>query len=164
VSLSLIYARSRNHCIGDAGRVPWNLADEYASFNRITDGHALIMGRRSFEDHNCVLPGRLNIVVSHNPDLVVANGVVITSSLAMATNLAYRYSPEIFIIGGVSLLTVGFESAETVYESVIDTHITGDTFLPRFDFSKWHTQILERHPIDDRHLFSFTIHRHSRSG
>ena len=76
LALSIIYARSENHCIGHQGRLPWNLPDEFASFNNITDGKAVIMGRRSYEDHHSVLPNRLNIVVSRQVDYVLPAPII----------------------------------------------------------------------------------------
>ena len=50
-NLSLIYARSLNHCIGAAGKLPWHLPADYDFFDQTTRGHAIIMGRRTYEDH-----------------------------------------------------------------------------------------------------------------
>ena len=64
--LSLIYARSENRCIGKDGRIPWRLPDEFKHFKTTTMGKPIIMGRKTYEDHDSALPGRLNIVVTRN--------------------------------------------------------------------------------------------------
>ncbi|NBC10803.1 MAG: hypothetical protein GVY24_03590, partial [Planctomycetes bacterium] len=82
--LSLIYARSENHCIGKAGRIPWRLPDDFKHFKRTTMGKPIIMGRRTYEDHESALPGRLNVVITRQPDYRAAEGVVVVDSLDAA--------------------------------------------------------------------------------
>lgn len=163
--LSLIYARSENHCIGSAGRIPWRLPDEFAHFKRTTMGRPIIMGRKTYEDHDSALPGRLNIVVTSNKDIEVAEGVELAHSLDDAIARAQREhhdGGEVFVIGGVGLFEQAFERAAQVYETVVHTTIDGDTFLPAFDFTGWEAQTLHEHPVDDRHKYAWTATRYER--
>ncbi len=160
--LSLIYARTRNHCIGAGGRIPWRLPDDFAHFKKTTMGKPIIMGRKTYEDHSSALPGRLNIVVTRQKNYNAAQGVVVTRTLGDAIELAYRESTEIFVIGGVQFFVDAFPMASTVYETVIDTVIEGDAYLPDFDFSAWNTELLLEHAADERHRFAFTVYRHCR--
>lgn len=162
--LFLIYARTRNYCIGDKGRVPWNLPDEYTKFNELTDNKPIIMGRRTYEDHQSVLPGRLNIVVSKQTDYALHPSIKLANSLAQAESLASNHCPDYFVIGGVNLICDALNRADVVYETVIDTNIQGDTHLPAFDFSTWSTTILHQHNKDASHEYAFTIYRHNREG
>jgi len=162
MSLSIIYARSENHCIGNLGKVPWNLPDESKSFYRLTQGKAIIMGRRTYEDHRSQLPGRLNIVLSSDPSYRTVPGIRCLTSLHDALVLARDYSEEYFIIGGTSLIVDVFDQAQTVYETVVQAIVAGDTFLPEMDFSGWTTEVLLSRPVDDRHPFSFTVQKHIR--
>lgn len=161
-SISLIYARSLNHCIGDNGAVPWSLPDDYAHFENTTFGKPVIMGRKTYEDHESVLPGCLNIVVSKQHAYPVAQGIELVQSLPDAISLASEKSDEIFVIGGAGLLSLAFLKASTVYETIVDTTISGDTVLPNFDFSAWNTQLLQNHSIDQHHEFAFRVYRHHR--
>ena len=160
--LSLIYARTINFCIGDRGKIPWDLPDEFSNFNMLTDGKAIIMGRKTYEDHLCELPGRLNIVVSNQADFPVAANVQLVSRLEDALSIAQDHSDEYFVIGGVDLITRTIGCAQMVYETVIDTTITGDTMLPPLDYTHWSTQILSHHSVDHRHKFAFTVYLHNR--
>jgi len=162
IMISLIYARSLNHCIGDKGRVPWSLPKEFSHFEDTTMGKAVIMGRKTYEDHKSVLPGRRNIVISTQPDYRPANGVELAHSQADAIELAEQESEEVFVIGGVSLFIAELPKADLVYETVVDVQIPGDTVLPEFDFSLWNTELLQAHPIDEKHKFAFKIYRHRR--
>lgn len=162
--LSLIYARSENRVIGNAGRIPWRLPDEFKHFKRTTMGHPIIMGRKSYEDHESALPGRLNIVVTSNADYQAAEGVEVVSSLEQAFERAAEDNPDYFVIGGVSLFNAAMPDAAVVYETLVHAEIDGDTTLPAYDFSddKWTTTVLEKHPVDDRHEYAFTMLRHDR--
>jgi len=159
--LSLIYARSLNNCIGSAGDLPWHLPDDYEFFDRTTRGHAVIMGRRTYEDHKIRFDDRLNLVVSKNSNYRAVKGVTVVDSLTAAMTKA-RDVREIFIIGGVSLFVACFDKADRVYETRINTVVDGGTFLPGFDFSDFETTTLSTHPVDERHAFSFNIYRHDR--
>jgi dihydrofolate reductase len=166
--LSIIYARSKNHCIGRAGKVPWDLPDEYAAFDKTTCGKAIIMGRRTFEDHCCALPHRLNIVLSARP--LVSNDLSKTDTLLRCSNLddalaaAQDYSKEYFVIGGAELIMDVLPRASTVYETIVYSRIVGDTYIPEIDYAGWSSQLISRHPVDDRHEFAFSIYQHDRAG
>lgn len=163
--LALIYARSRNHCIGRDGRLPWRLPDEFAHFKRTTMGCPILMGRKTYEDHDSALPGRTNIVITRQPDYAnrVAPGVLVADALQAAIELARAQSPpEVFVIGGAGLLQAAFPQAQTVYETVVDAHIEGDTFLQPFDFTAWRATPLINHPADTRHDHAFVATRYDR--
>lgn len=160
--LSLIYARAENYCIGCDGDLPWQLPDEFAHFTRTTAGGAVIMGRKTYQDHNSYLSGRVNIVVSRNEALRLAPNVQRAESLPAAITLAEQGDCEIFVIGGSGLFREAFPRVHTVYETVVHADIGGDTFVDHFDFTAWHTQVLEQHPADGAHAWAFTIYQHTR--
>lgn len=160
--LSMIYARSINHCIGKDGGIPWHLPDDFAHFKQTTMGQPIIMGRKTYEDHKSALPGRLNIVVSREAGYVAKKGIVVTSSIEDALAIAYEEHQSIFIIGGVTFFELAYAICDCVYETVIDAEINGDAFLPAFDYADWHTELLQKHPIDERHRFAFSIYKHCR--
>lgn len=163
MALSIIFARSENHCIGYQGRLPWNLPDEFASFNNITDGKAIIMGRRSYEDHNCALPNRLNIVVSRQLDYTLPAPIRCAANLTTALELAATHSSEYFIIGGVKLILAGLSQASRVVETIVHAEVNGDTFLPAIDFSRFTSEIIDHHQVDEHHASAFTVWRHTRT-
>lgn len=160
--LSLIYARSENRCIGKDGRIPWRLPDEFKHFKSTTMGKPIIMGRKTYEDHDSALPGRLNIVVTRNADYRPAEGVVVCGSLEDAIERGQAESEEVFVIGGVGLFEQALPLADRVYETVVHTSIDGDTFLPDFDFTAWAQTALQHHGADDRHAYGFTVFRFDR--
>jgi dihydrofolate reductase len=161
--ISLIFARSLNRCIGDNGDVPWRLPDEFSHFENTTRGKPIIMGRKTYEDHKSLLPGRLNIVISTQQNYQTVDGVVLVHSLQEAIVLAQAVSEDIFIIGGVSLFVAALPIASVVYETIVEAEVAGDTVLPAMDFGAWDSELLQAHPVDARHKFAFKVYRHSRS-
>ena len=164
MKLAQIYARSQNRVIGIDGRIPWRLPDDFKHFKQTTMGRPIIMGRKTYEDHESALPGRLNLVVTRNADYQAAEGVEVVSSLDAAIVRAAEDSDLAFIIGGVGLFEQTFDQVQTVYETVVHTAIPGDAILPAFDFTGWGCEMLDEHPADDRHKFAFTIKRWDRPG
>ena len=160
--ISLIYARSLDRCIGDKGGIPWRLPSEFAHFNKTTLGKPIIMGRKTYEDHRSALPGRLKIVISTQQGYEVAAGVKLVHSLVDAIELAKTKSEDIFVIGGVHFFIAALPLAISVYETIVDIEVAGDTVLPDFDFSDWDTELLRDHPIDEHHQFAFKVFRHNR--
>jgi dihydrofolate reductase len=160
--LAQIYARSENRVIGVDGRIPWRLPDDFKHFKQTTMGRPIIMGRKTYEDHQSALPGRLNLVISSNVDYKVAEGVEVVSSLDAAIDRAAQDNALAFIIGGVGLFEQTFGTVQTVYETVVHTEIEGDAVLPAFDFTGWDCEVLQKHPADDRHPFAFTVQRWDR--
>ena len=166
MSWSLIYARDRRGCIGKDGGLPWRLPDDFRHFKQTTMGRPIVMGRRTFEDHRTVLPGRLNIVLTRRSDYPAPEGMIVVSSLEAAAAACASEGPgERFIIGGAGLLETGFADAVCVYETIVDTEVQGgDTFVPRFDFSGWEREILAQHAVDERHAHAFEVVRWRRLG
>ena len=161
-TLAHIYARSENRVIGCGGKIPWRLPDDFAHFKRTTMGCPIIMGRKTYEDHQSALPGRLNLVVTGNPTYRAAPGVVVVSSLEQAIQTASQAHDQAFIIGGVGLFEQTFDRVQTVYETLVHAEIQGDAVLPAFDFTGWRSEELAHHPADDRHRYAFTIRRWDR--
>ncbi len=161
--LALIYARSENYCIGCDGAVPWQLPDEFKHFTAATMGAAVVMGRRTYEDHYCELPGRLNIVITRQKDFPLAPGVSRANSLQNALFLAEQKLLQVFVIGGATFLRDALPLADTVYETVVHAEFQGDTFVDAFDFKNWSSELIEKHPADTQHLSAFSVYRHRRS-
>src|SRR5262245_44331457 len=101
-ALTLIAAVSRNGVIGKAGKVPWDLPEDRAYFRGATMGHAIIMGRRTWDETGRALDGRRNIVVSRSSDLALP-GAEVVSTLEQAIALARRFDAEPFVIGGAEI-------------------------------------------------------------
>ncbi len=135
-AIAMIVARSRNHVIGRDNQMPWKISADLQFFKRVTMGHPVIMGRKTWESIGRPLPGRRNIVVSRNSSLQLT-GAEVAGSLDEALN-RLSDSPRVFVIGGEQLFTQGFNKADLLYITEIDIDIDGgDTFFELPNPAEW---------------------------
>lgn len=156
-----------NGVIGRDNGLPWRLPKDMRFFMTTTQGHPVVMGRRTFESMKAPLPGRTNIVVTRNP-VYHRQGIRIATDFAEALELAERQAAadgrdELFIIGGVELFRLGLAVATRLYVTEIDAELDGDTFFPPVDWSVWRRVESESHPADESHRYPFRISRFERT-
>jgi len=152
---SLVVAMARNRVIGRDNALPWRLPADLAYFKRVTMGHPIVMGRRTYESIGKALPGRLNIVVSRNPEFR-APGCTVVDSLDEAWRAAGD-APEVCVIGGTSLFAEALPVADRIHLTEVDAEVPGDTWFPEFDRGEWTEREVERHARDERHAHPFRI-------
>ena len=152
---SLVVAVASNGVIGRDGGLPWKLPDDLAYFKKVTMGHPVVMGRRTWESIGKALPGRENIVVTRNRGYQ-APGCVVVGSLAEAWKAAGD-ADEVSIIGGTTLFEETLPIADRIHLTEVQGDVPGDTFFPAFDRSEWRETEVLRHPADARHAWPFRI-------
>ncbi len=128
--ISLIAAMAQNRVIGRAGAIPWKLPGEQLFFKRITLGHTVIMGRKTFDSIGRPLPGRTNVVISRRTDLR-PEGCFMAQSLRGALELCPAGEQEAFIIGGGQLYAAAMPITDRIYLTVIPVLVDGDAFFPK---------------------------------
>ena len=135
-AISMIVARSRNHVIGRDNQMPWKISADLQFFKRVTMGHPVIMGRKTWESIGRPLPGRRNIIVSRNATYQATGGELV-GSLDEALNSLSEF-PRVFVIGGEQLFTQAFPKADRLYITEIDMDVEGgDTFFEVPNKSDW---------------------------
>ena len=149
--LSLIVAIAKNRAIGHENKMPWHLPAELQYFKKVTMGHPIIMGRKTFESIGRPLPGRRNIVVTRNADFVAA-GVEIVHSIRAAITATANESA--FIIGGATLYIEALPLADTLYITEVDANPEGDTFFPELNPQEWHEVSREHRVADEKNIFA----------
>lgn len=157
-AISMIVARSRNHVIGRDNQMPWKISADLQFFKRVTMGHPVIMGRKTWESIGRPLPGRRNIVVSRNADYEL-NGAELAGSLDDALNQLSEAS-RVFVIGGEQLFKQAFAKADRLYITEIDIDVDGgDTFFEVPTPSEW--KAVERTPESENgvHFEFVTLER-----
>ena len=146
--LTLIAAYADNRVIGDHGRIPWHLPDDFAHFKAETMGHTLVMGRLTYDSIGRPLPGRRTVVVTRNRDWTAA-GVEVVHSLADALARAATYDGDTVIAGGSQIYT---EAMPVLTHQVLtEVHCSppGDALYPVFDTAEWHeTRRVSRPDLD----------------
>jgi dihydrofolate reductase len=135
--LALVAAVSRNGVIGRSGQLPWDLPEDRAHFRRTTMGHAVIMGRRTWEETGRPLDGRRNIVVSRS-GRVSGSGREVFPTLGQAIAAARTTDPEPMVIGGSEIFREALPLATRLILTELTFDAEGDTFFPPFDRQLWH--------------------------
>lgn len=144
--VTLIVAHDAQRGIGIDNTLPWRLPEDLARFKRLTSGHAIIMGRKTFDSIGRALPNRRNIVVTRNAGWR-HDGVDAVGSLAAALALARAPAPAhgfetaaagpVFIIGGAQIFAEALALADILEITVIDRTFNCDTFFPALDAAAW---------------------------
>jgi dihydrofolate reductase len=152
----LVAAVAANGIIGAKGELPWRLAEDLKHFKRITMGHPIIMGRRTWESLKGALPGRDNIVVTRRAGYE-APGAAVANSLEAALALCVG-EPLVFVIGGSQLFAESLPIAAGLVITEIQKDFEGDTRFPDYDRSRWKESQRERHVAADGMAFDFVLY------
>ncbi len=151
---------AKNRVIGADGKIPWHLPNELQLFKSVTMGHHIIMGRKTYESINRLLPGRTTVIVTRQPDYSVP-GALIAHSLDAAIAQCAGDS-EMFVIGGAELYRAALPHADRIYLTVVDAEPAGDTWMPEFDAARWQTHSVREFAKDDRHAHDYRFEIHDR--
>jgi dihydrofolate reductase len=151
--LYLIAAVAANGIIGAGGKLPWRIPGELEHFKRLTLGHPVIMGRRTWESLKGPLPGRENIVVTRTPGYE-APGAAVAGSLEGAIALCLG-EPTAFVIGGTQLFSDALPLAAGMVLTEIQRDYAGDTWFPSWDRAQWRESQREAHTAPDGTRFDF---------
>lgn len=149
--VSLIVAKDENSVIGKNNQLPWHLKDDLQNFKKITMGHHIIMGRKTFESIGKPLPGRMNLVVSSNP-LPATDSVLWFNSIFRAIKFAERQGEkELFIIGGAAIYKYALSLVDRIYVTEVQTKVSGgDVFFPALSLKNW-TRVSETQVLKNEH-------------
>ena len=151
--VAIIAAVASNGVIGQRNRMPWHLPEDLRRFRQLTVGHAVIMGRRTFESIGGPLAGRDNIVITRSPDWAHPDCRA-AHSLAAAL-AAVREPRDAFVIGGAQIYALALPIASRLYMTEIQRDFEGDAFFPAFDRSRWCEASRESRVLDGAEGFSY---------
>ncbi len=156
MTVSLVAAVARNRVIGLRGALPWRLPADLAFFKRLTMGHTVLMGRRTFEYLKRPLPGRRNLVLSRDPRFS-APGCTVVHSVQEAMS---GESGELFVIGGQTLFEAFLPLAQRLYITHLDEDFPGDTWFPVIDEKVWKVESSSAGTVDERnpHPHRFVVY------
>jgi dihydrofolate reductase len=156
MSVTLIVAVGKNGVIGRDNDLPWRLPEDLKRFKRLTLGHTLVMGRKTYDSIGRPLPGRATIVVTRRRDWS-ADGVTVAYSLPEALSLAT--GDRVFVAGGGEIYRQALPYADGLEVTEVDQTPDGDVTFPDLDPAIW--QEVAREPYDG---FSFVTYRRKRPG
>ena len=134
-TLAMIVAASTNDVIGVDGDLPWHISADLKRFKKLTMGHHLIMGRKTFESIGKCLPGRTTVIVTRQTDFSFP-GAKVAHTIESAIELAAGdESP--FIVGGAEIYSIAMPHVDRIFLTRVHQEIEGDTHLPAIDWGQW---------------------------
>lgn len=152
--ISLIWAMDENRVIGYQNQLPWRLPEDLKFFKRVTIGHPIVMGRKTFESIGKPLPNRENIVLTREQGYR-CEGCTVMNSMEEFREYAKHKEEELFVIGGAEIFKEILPEADRLYLTMIHHQFEGDTFFPVFDIEKWDLQMREVGPKDERNPYEY---------
>jgi dihydrofolate reductase len=159
VRISLVAAVARGGVIGRDGALPWRLPEDARRFRERTMGHAVVMGRRTWDslpERFRPLPGRRNVVVTRNPDWA-ADGAERSGSLEEALRLVDGVE-QVYVIGGGELYAESLARADELLLTEIDADVDGDTWFPAWDRAEFEEVSRESHTSETGIPFAFVTY------
>lgn len=157
--ISLIAALDERGAIGYQGGMPWHLSDDLKNFRRLTEGHHVLMGRRTYAGIGGPLPGRSMIVLSRDPNYTSTEAFVATSFEEALDYAQFRNEDELFVIGGREIYALALPLAQRFYLTQVRANVEADTYFPEWDESQW--AVVEERQFDagpkNDHAFTIQI-------
>lgn len=155
-NITIIAAAAENNALGKDNDLLWHLPDDFMRFKRLTTGHKIIMGRKTFESFPKPLPNRTHIIITRDKNFATEfRGCVVVHSLKEALDLAKNDALS-FIIGGGEIYRLGMDFANKIELTRVHGTFEADTFFPEIDETLWKLTATEYRPEDEKHKYGFT--------
>ena len=161
--LQVVAAVARGGVIGRDGGLPWRLPDDLARFRDLTTGHAVVMGRRTWDslpDRFRPLPDRRNVVLTRSPSWL-DDGAERAGSLEAALALLAA-EERVFVIGGGAIFAEALPLADDLHLTEIDLDVEGDAYFPDWDRQAFEELSREERVTADGTPFAFVSYRRRR--
>lgn len=146
-NITIIAAIGENNELGLDNKLIWHIKEDLKRFKKLTTGHSIIMGRKTFESISKALPGRLNIVLTKNKNFKFKN-VSTASNIHEAIELT-KDDEQPFIIGGSEIYSLFINMAQTIELTRVHNNFKADTFFPDINFGKWNKIYEEKFNLDN---------------
>ena len=152
-----VVAVADNGVIGNKGELPWGrLPADLQHFKRLTVGHPVVMGRRTYDSLGRALPKRPNIVVTRQPGWS-APGCETAASVLAALDRARELDEEVCVIGGGEIYREALPAADVIYLTEVHHSFEGDAYFPPLNPTEWREETRERHEADAEHAYAFSF-------
>ena len=158
--LTIIAAAGENNALGKDNNLVWHLPDDFKRFKKLTSGHHIIMGRKTFDTFPKPLPNRIHVVITRQ-DNFKKEGIVVVNSLERAVELTTE-DPQPFVIGGGEIYKLAMNLADKIELTRVHGTFEADTFFPKIDENQWKLVSEKFHEKDERHNYAFTYLTYER--
>lgn len=153
--LSIIVAKAKNNIIGKDNGMLWKIPDDLKRFKEKTSGHTIIMGRKTFESLGGILPERMHIILSRNPDFNIDSDSVKVVHSLLELQPYMEDKEEHFVIGGAIVYNLLMPYANKMYVTQIDKDFEGDSLFPKINEEDWKEVSREEGPQDETNDFRY---------
>jgi dihydrofolate reductase len=160
--LSCIAAVADNGVIGRDNSLPWRLSADLQRFKRLTTGHWLIMGRKTFESMGKPLPNRTSVVLTRDRGYQ-RPGAIVVNHLDEALRLSSDQE-EVFVLGGAAVFREALPRAQKLYLTRVHAEVEGDVKFPALDLEEWNQVERESLPADEKNDYPTTYQVYVRKG
>jgi dihydrofolate reductase len=158
--LTIIAAAAENNALGKDNQLVWHLPDDFKRFKKLTSGHHIIMGRKTFDSFPKPLPNRTHVVITRQ-DNFRKEGLLVVNSLERAIEIAAD-DPQPFVIGGGEIYKLAMKLADKIELTRVHGTFEADTFFPEIDENQWTLVSEEFHDKDGKHNYAFTYLTYER--
>lgn len=152
--VKLIVACSKNLVIGNKGKIPWHLPNDFKYFKEMTLNSYILMGRKTFESLPNVLPNRKHIILTSNKNYTINNeNCIVVNTIDDVFNI----SNDFWVIGGSEIYKLMHKYVDEMYITIVDTEIEGDSKFISFDLNDWILKKEDYHQKDDSHKYNYSF-------
>ena len=153
--LSIIVAIAKNNAIGKDNKLLWHLPEDLKRFKRLTTGHNIIMGRKTFESLGRVLPNRHHVILCNDAKLNIEDENVEILDDISKLDKYINSDEENFVIGGATMYKLLMPYAKKMYITEIDKDFDGDVYFPEINKEEWKVINREEGPEDNENEFVY---------
>ena len=156
--ITLIAAAAENNALGKNNEMIWHLPDDFKRFKKLTSGHFIIMGRKTYESLDGPLPNRTHIIITRQENYaekIDANCCIVVDSIEDAIAKSAS-EDETFVIGGGEIYKLALPLADKIELTRVHGTFEADAYFPEIDENKWNLVNEDYHPKDEKHNFDFT--------
>ena len=158
--LTIIAAAAENNALGKDNQLVWHLPDDFKRFKKLTSGHHILMGRKTFDSFPKPLHNRTHVVITRQ-DNFMKEGIFVVNSLERAIELSAD-DPQPFVIGGGEIYKMAMKLADRIELTRVHGTFEADTFFPEIDENQWKLVSEEFHDKDEKHNYAFTYLTYER--
>lgn len=156
--ITLIAAAAENNALGKNNEMIWHLPDDFKRFKKLTSGHFIIMGRKTYESLDGPLPNRTHIIITRQENYaekIDANCCIVVDNIEDAIAKSAS-EDETFVIGGGEIYKLALPLADKIELTRVHGTFEADAYFPEIDENKWNLVNEDYHPKDEKHNFDFT--------
>lgn len=160
-----IWAQAEAGLIGKDQVMPWHLPAELQHFKRTTTGHAILMGRVTFDGLNRrLLPNRTSIILTNNQDYQIdAENALVFNTIEDVLDWYQHQDKNLYVIGGAQIIAAFEPYLDELIQTQIAAKLDGDTYFPQsFDWSLYQEVSSEFYPKDEKNIYDFTVKKYQR--